>query len=349
MALVDVPLFASWNREVFPANTNLTFNSTNTRFAWAVQAPKTGNIRKLHWRTATVTTAQTIKWSMQDPDAATGFPDGTADQSFTQASPASNTWYTGTFSADRAVTQGDWLSLVEEWDSTAGNITIPAVAAPEFSSHYMASYVSGAWGKGLASTNRGFIGYLEYDDGSIVPILGGTAGIAVNTDFNNAGTYREQGLYFQSPVGLRVCGIGWDGRLTGDADVVLYGSDGTTVLASKSLDKDTGFSTTATGSFAIFSSKVTLSASTWYRAVIKPTSATNVRLNWIDTDANSAFDAVPFAFGRNGYLTRKDSGGTWTQVDSSKPWVWPLCDGIEVGGGGGGIITHAGMNGGLNG
>lgn len=349
MALVDVPPFNAWAWGAFLAHTNVSLSATNTRFAWVVEAPKTGNIRKLYWRTGTVTTSQSITWSMQDPSTTTGFPDGTADQSVTRASIASNTWYTETFSADRAVTAGDPLSFVVEWTSTTGTADISVVSSPEYAGNYLAAFVSGAWQKGLASTNRGLVGYLEYDDGSVAPIYSWSIGIATNTDFNNAGTYREYGLYFRPQVGLRVIGIGWDGRSGGDLDLVLYAANGTTVLASKSLDKDIVFSATATNNFALFSSKVTLTAGTWYHAMVKPTSATNVRINWLDTNASAALAAQPFGFGADGYLARKDGSNVLTYVQTSKPWVWLICDAIEVGSAGGGLLTHPGMTGGLNG
>lgn len=314
-------------------NTNLFLNGSTTRWAFVFQAPETGNIRKIWWRLASVTTAQPIQLSLQDPSTTTGYPDGIVDQSVVRASPAANVWYGDTLNADRAVTSGDEVALVMEWSGTAGDANILMNAASMLMSTYSCTYTSGAWSKGLAGTNRGFCGMIEYSTGAIYPIIGCHPGLSTNLDFSNATTYREVGMIFTPQETRAVRGIIVDGRLSGNGSIVIYESDLTTVKANIPFFAAQTFGTTANPCQVWFPTVVTLNSGSQYGVVVKPSTSTTCRVNWWDLPSAAARAACHFGFGSDGWLLQKNNAGTWVQTNTSKPNLVFLSDN---GGGSGG-------------
>lgn len=335
MPMTDVPLQLWSGVELnAPLNTNATFNATTTRLGFVFAVPKTGSIRKIWFRIPTVTTAQTVKVSLQTVDATTGAPTGTIGQSAT-ITPTANTWFSPTLSSDRAVTLGEVLALVIEWDSTAGDITIQLAATANFGSNYYLTYASGAWTKLPASTNRGLSGMLEYSDGTTAPVLNWCPSSATSADFANNTSIRQMGMVFTPSVTRRVCAAGWMGRAGGDCNLNVYTWDGTTatLVASVALDKDLRGSTTINNNVAWFSSKLTFTAGVTYFVTVEPTTTTTCRVEYHDLPSTLARAAMPFGMGDIGYLVQRSSVGTWTLTTTSKSVFYFFYDGIDTGSG----------------
>lgn len=105
--------------------TGLLIDATGEKAAFIGRVTKTGNIRKAHFWISALTKAGGSAWtaSLQDVDLANGppmRPDGTQDQTaaVSNASAAVGWYTTPAFSTDRAVTRGDRLAFVLEFDGS---------------------------------------------------------------------------------------------------------------------------------------------------------------------------------------------------------------------------------------
>lgn len=315
-------------------NTVLTIDAAGERAAFVGRVQKTGNIRKIHFRLGLVTTGQTLLVSLQDVDLTTGFPDGTADQSGTVAvaDTDDNSWKTCTLSADRAVTLGDLLSIVIDWDSTAGNLIVLSNSQVIYGNYYSVLHTA-SW----AIQARGPIVVLEMDDGSICPMYGGYPAVPASVDTGSGSTPDEIAMYFSVPFPCRCSSVNFFGRLAGDADAILYDSDGSTVLGSCSLDANLK---TGTGDLSINGpfAPVALLANTAYRAAVKPTTATTMRLHYGDVSVAAHMAALPGGTGC--HWSERSDGGAWSQTATRRPAIWVTLEAFDdgAGGGGGGVI-----------
>jgi hypothetical protein len=134
---------------------SVTIDASGEKFVFVFRAPKTGNLSKATFCISSVITAEDLKVSWQDVDGTTGNPDGTVDQYrvFAKAGiTAATLIQTGIISSDgtdggskRAVTIGDWVACVIEFNSAIGSVT--------FSMPGIASTYSGAKNSAYAANN----------------------------------------------------------------------------------------------------------------------------------------------------------------------------------------------------
>lgn len=313
-----------------------TLADGNDKAAYIFRVPKTGNTKAVGFRIGTLTTPQDLRISFQDVDAATGNPDGTEDQTVVIASAALAVGWNTTGTITRAVTRGDLLAIVIMADSGVPSLTIsvPQLAATSDSVEfpYAGGYTTG-W---LKYARCGCLA-LQYDDDSYEPLDGFAYPFtAFNTDAYNTGSAADEiGLIFQLPFTAKVDG-GWMwSNVSGDAQVLLYDSDGTSVLATATLDKDQD--ATAGRHYFTWSSAITLSPSTSYRLVLKPTSGTNVSLYNYEVSSAAHFDMC--SLGQVAHYTSRADAGAWTEVTTKRPFMGVRVSSVQTDPGTGGAVT----------
>jgi hypothetical protein len=338
------------------SETSILLDATAEKCAFIVRAPFTGTIHKVRFRTGTVTTGDTLKVSFQDVDLATGDPDGTPDQYRTIVVADANdnaSLVTGILSSDgtdngtkRAVTRGDLLAVVIEFDSfVAGNLNIATrntVNPPGSSGGHYTDHFTAAWAKNASSLPRLA---LEYSDGSYWPIpytCPAVGGIAAET-FNSGSTPDERGLIFQVPFSCKASGIWALIDVDGDVDVVLYDSDGTSVLESVSLDANVRIAGSSGVFHALWDTDVTLVKDTSYRLAVKPTSVTNASMFVGEYTAAAVLDSL--SGGSECHYTSRTDAGAWTEGTTMRPLMGlilsALDDGVSTGSGGTGAISRS--------
>ena len=266
-----------------------------------VYIPKTGNISKIGIRIGTVTTTDTLKVSIQGVDASNGRPDDIIAKSGTLATPASNTTYWVELSSVLAVTVGQKKTIVVEFndfvgESSDGNLGIVSgifnssqrgAAVP-----YNFSYTGGSWALNYITPNFG----IEYDDGTIESILGCWPAIVNSSrswDMND--NPDRCGLRFQVPYACRLRGAFFVGDIDTNASLILYDSDGTTILETVTFDGDVRGATGSEANYVYFTSTKVLTKDTYYRLIFLPTTGTNISiitLTVTDDGANKAMNAV---------------------------------------------------------
>lgn len=337
--------------ENFPTNnTSNLLDASGEKLAAVFRVPKTGTLAKVRFRTATVTTGDTMKVSFQDVNMATGNPDETADQyrTVSVASSDDNAWITTGLITDdgtdggvlRSVTRGDLLAIVIEYDSyVSGNMNIVNSAIPVDYGNgcYTTLKTGGTWVKTTATAG---CFELEYDDGTLaytdtlVPGFNAAGTFASNT------TPDEVALYFRFPVGVTVGGALVIIDIDAACDVVLYDSDGTTALATVSLDSDVRANTNVNGTMVVFPAEIDLTASSYYRLAIKPTTTSTVGYRHFDARAAGSMDM--FDLGQNACWSQRTDAGAWSETTTRRPRMSLLVTKVHDGSSGGGAYVIGG-------
>lgn len=248
-----------------------------------LQAPKTGNIRKIHWRAGTVTSATDTDVRVETVSATDGFPTGTLFGTNTNgtvlaAAITTNSFHATTLTADAAVTKGDVLAVVITPSGTPNYQALGSFSGDYANSTrvpdypYNVAFIAAAWAK------AGFYPsiLLEYSDGSFAyqPSTYLASDFTAHTYASNTLVADEHALMFTPPVDMVVSGAWFLADLDGDADIVLY--EGTTALATVSLDKDIR-RTANSGLYSVqFAAAQELAAGTTYYLSVKPTTTTSL-------------------------------------------------------------------------
>lgn len=322
------------------------------KLAYLITVPRTGTLDKFETMTMTQTGGtNTMKFSFQDPDASTGFPDGTLDQYRGSILFVNNTWTApGLMTSDgtdggskRSVTKGDKLYCVIQWDSFPGGtgFNMASTAMPTGyqyirGTNICATYDGSSWGQ---SANGGILA-LKYNDGTyefVHPFVWPIVTHILKTFNTGTSANDEYGLRFQLPFGCELIG-GW-ARInsTANYDVILY--TGTTATATLTIDKDYvvgGADPQAV--WVRFPTAYALTANTTYRLIIKPSSATDINLG-VFTISSAAHQAC-FEGGLEWYGTHRVDAGAWTDETSIRPLMGIILSGIDTGSAGGGETSH---------
>lgn len=319
-----------------------TLDAASEKAAAVFEASRACSIRKIHFRTGTVTTGATLDCRVETVSAVNGDPSGTLFAVNTNVSHVlnntdDNVWLsTANLTADATLAQGDRFALV---------IVNPAVSAGNFILAHASDALVGSWGYGdlftaswAKQTNYPMI-IAECSDGSfLTPLLPGfyPASAVGSTTFNNTSTPDERGVVITPQFDCRTsggwlwisvaAGIGWD--------VVLYAADGTTPLATRTFDSDQ-LRTTGTD-FIRFSwtTSVELAAGTQYRLVYKPTSASNIVIEHIDVNSAAILDQMG---GKQAcHHTQRTDAGAWSETTTRRTMIGLQIDAVDDGAGTGG-------------
>ena len=340
----------------------LALDAATDRIAFIFRCPKAGTLGYVGFRTDTVTVSEALKISFQTVDPATGNPDGTVDQYRVHAGAFSaNTWYTTGLITDngadggtkRTVARGEYLAVVIEFNAfSSGNLKIAAAYSMfgkfENQFGYITANLTGAYAKQLIGIP---VCYLQYDDGSTgyIPALWPFSAGAV-VSWNNTSNPAERALRFQVPFKCKVGGawLDWgNSGALGTFDLVLYGSDGTTVLLTESVDPDIIVGGGGLG-FVWFSSEITLDAGTTYYLARKPTSATNTTMNTWTVPAVGALDQISGGQACYAVYRQYQGSGAWTEETTKRPMMGVLVSALDDGAGAGGAgISRGRVQGGM--
>lgn len=335
LAIPDVQFAAT-----APAFTTLvTLNATGEQAAFIFRAPKTGAIRKLHFLTGAVTTATDTDVRLETVNTSTGVPTGTLFGTTTNVTVASgsitaNTWIvSGNLTADASVTKGDLMALVIAPSGTPNYVIRRLNRTPtDVNFPYCARFESSAWTK-LANPPTFAV---EYSDGTFAIIHGAYPYSAINTHAINTGTTPDEiALKFKLSAPVRVCGAWFIAILGNNMDVVLYDSNGSSVLATHSVPGNVAGQIADADSpyYAYFTTSQELDADTFYYMALKPTSASSD--TFYSTDVSSAAVLDQLQGGQNFHWAQQTNAGGWTPTTTRRPVMGLLIDGIDDGAGGG--------------
>lgn len=352
MAVLTLPRFAIPMPAVYsaaaPAISFIGATSTAKYQALIFQCPKAGTLDQMECVFSPTGTV-VGRWSFQDVDLATGFPDLTEDQYrditltgasgiFTPGLMTSDGTDTGT---KRTVTAGELLSVVFKQTSSldaSNNNAIVGIgqdtsAAAQFGNsgpwHGLTADATPTWTKSVVGFGPAVA--LKYSDGSYAPLnaLWYPATVLNTHTFNSGSTPDERGARFIPVANLR-CNGGWVRiDLDGNCDVILYDASNN-VVATVSLDLDVRQQTSG-GHVPFVWAPVTLTSGLVYRFVVKPTSVTSLS-TYSFTLGNTAHLAC-FDTGVTWYYTERTDAGAWTDTNTQVPNMGLFFNGIDQGNG----------------
>jgi len=325
---------------------SLLLDAADEKAAFIFRAPKAGDITKVVFLTGTVTTGAIVDVRIETVSLTNGDPTGTLWGTTTNgavviANTDDNVFKTATLTLAATVAKGDLLSVV---------LVNPTISPGDFNVLTSQDHSVGfpyrdlfttVWTKGI----RPLIVGIEYSDGSYNVIQGSILALYQNTTYNNGSTPDERGLIFQLPFPCSVRGAWVWVDLDGDADLVLYDSDGTSVLTSVSLDTNVRESALPDLFISEFSTSINLSKATNYRLSLKPTSVTDVTLHEFTVPTAASMDSN--SGGQNFHLTTRTDAGSWSQTTTQRPLMGLLLssfdDAVSASGGGIRLAGHGGL------
>lgn len=289
--------------------------------------------------------------SLQSIDGAstTGLrPDETQDQTYAIANintesgfNASTWWWTGNLSADRSVAFGEQLAVVLEYDG-GGRLGADSVgmaswtlvsASNRTNSVTVGKKASGTWAHVGCVPNVLF----ECSDGTYATLFGScpASAVSIKTFKMDTGVADEWAASWVAPFSGTVNGIYAYISVTAstaDFDLVLY--EGTTALATVSVDANTVVGATNMPKDVTFGDIAITQGTTYYIAV-KPTQTTQTVVAWAYTLPNASVDDLSWQGDDFGLTSRLDSGA-WATIDpDQRLWAGVIVSSIETGAGGG--------------
>ena len=188
----------------------------------------------------------------------------------------------GTLGADVPVVQGQHIAMVVEWNSyVAGAIQFNQFIFGTTYNYYDMYYVTditatpGTWATGAQNNHPAFA--MAYDDGTYVRGTGGVASTGIS--LSTGTTPDEVGNYFTVPVSCRVCGFWLCSDMDYACTLSLQNTSGTT-LANVVTSPDYRQNVYRGILYYLFDSDPAsyydLTAGTYYRMVVTPSSASNI-------------------------------------------------------------------------
>jgi hypothetical protein len=321
--------------------------------AWQVfQWPESGTVEKIGFRVGSVTVAPTANHDVRIETVGTdGLPTGTLAWTNSNAGRLCNTanqYASVTLTASSTVTMGDYAALViEAPGANFGTIQISTFQRQSQATPYGGSSVPTATKSGLA-----LLMHVEYASGLVYEIEGLFPWSAIgNNVFNSSSNPNERGNRFQIPFPARLKGV-WVSMAASAATtftIKVYNSSNTLVL-SKSFDTDYRVGTTAGPSYFRFGSRLSLAANSTYRVMVCPDTTTGITLYDFDVAAANIMDGMGGGTAMH-YTTADNPFTAFTDTTTKRAIMALALDGFDdaVGGGGGGLLTHSGMTGGLRG
>ena len=349
---------------------NHTCDASNDGWACIFQSMEDCTITHVGFRYGVrAGTPPTYIASLQGVTTNTGRPDttvkgGGSPASVTFTPPADTTW-DGTW---------QWVQLANSYAASRGEYLAIVIAHSSGSvdgSNY-SSFTSGMTGQGAVRTHLPYAltqsggswstitasqPIFAYKSSSMV--YGNPVQSVTDTLFGSTDTPDEYALCFQLPAAIgasfTVAGVRFLQRPAAGktAKVQLY--NGTTVLQTVTIDSDIcGSAASYPFDWQVMFDETTLSTlstATTYRIGIQAQEASG---NWMlrTIDVAAANDLLAYPFGTAWYLSTRSDAGAWDADSTTKrPVIELILADITAptAGGAGGLVTHAGMAGGMNG
>lgn len=347
---------------------NFTLDANNDALEFLLQAPKAMTVTRLGVRLGTITgTTPTYRVSAQGINSS-GNPDGTIKGATNNAkktfSPSGLGWSAGSFNwltldETFSLAAGDYFSIVIDYSSGTINGSNCASFTESWNTQVNAQNFPCSQENNATVRAKQPWGVAGVAWGSSTTVNGYPISAGTLQQINSASNPREVGFKFKIPSGwcstFKLRGIKW---LMGYNDAAtqtfrLYdggGASDTTVLQDVTLDTDVFNSTSGRPFVVCFdeSTLATLNAGTFYRIGITTDNANDTNMWYWSVAAAGDFDAFPLQ--QDCYWTQRPSGGSWTDVTTQRPWATLILDDITApAGGGGGLLLHPGMSGGIRG
>jgi hypothetical protein len=276
-------------------------------------------------------------------------PDGTPAQSGT-FSPTANSWHEVTLNSARSLAAGELVWVVVDFSAyTSGSFQHALASAYGGNTEmglrqpcgYAAFYDGTAWSVTAA---RALIGGVCATDGTYLEHVGAVPFSASNTTYNSTSSTNRHANRWTPTESHEIAGI-W-ANLDSDAAVNLVLRDSSDV-AQRTIAVTPGARASNANSYGryFFSSTYTVSSGSTIRLSVEPTTSSSVTIPLQSSDAFSAGALGVLPFGTE-MVHSTFAGGAWSDNTSRRAPIGPILR-VGVPGGGGSMLRHPGMGGGL--
>jgi len=317
------------------------------------QAPHSGSIDGICFSTQTVAGAVSDAWIRLHPVDSLGDPDESivlASGSFAILSDDDYKWFGVDFDSGYNANMGEVLSAV---------VYNPSESVGNFNIYYYYNFTTSNFPKPIYTTN----GTSWVDQGNYVSMFGikmdgqytyvdgirplAASGSAGNTyvPYSTSTSPSEVGIKLTMPFTARCVGFVSSQSLIQDYEYRLY-YDSDTVLASGYFDKDYNQGTDHFIHTVYFDQNLDLDKDSVYRIAFRSINTTQNKMHCLS--ASGCYDAWPGG-DKVEYTSRSSFGQAWNDDVRKRPEVGFLFSHISSSGGGGGLLTHPSMAGGMRG
>ena len=370
MNIISVPIFTYPTARIRAPDTtgSVTLDAAEEFLVMVMRVPKSGTLNKITWRTGTITgSSYTLKISVETVASSIGEPVATTNATKTLyatgaesadiTSLSSGTVYHTPINGSTgiSVAAGDLIAIT--FRLTAVDTSSIIIAANIYEDNgrlfclnypgdvYQRLYLSGSWSTSYATPP---LVSLQYSDGFTPVIYSSPPCIESKISWNSRSNPDRRGIKFKFPAACRLYGLMMSLGLDTTTNVILYDSDEYSII--------TGFPISLSSSqrrnynqaeyIVVFPTRPEISADTWYRLVLLPTTDTSIGL----TVATLPDDGTTLGIGASleganlvyTYRNGTPSSGDHTWTDSNdKPAMTLLVDGIDSGSGGGSGISRS--------
>jgi hypothetical protein len=333
------------------SSSDFQINGTGHRYGWVFQVPQSGTITKAGIRIHTCASAVTSRLGLYTVDSS-GNPTSTlyGSGNYGTFTPSANTYSEVTLGTAATATAGDFVALVVEFDSTAGDMFVSG-ANGTYTLHAIgySAKNSGSWAK--STTGAPIMAHVYYSDsGGIWPYIGcgpftgvaATATFNLNTSLDTSGhNADEHALKITVPFKCRVAGIWHNFAAASGADheAILY--SGTTAQQTLALDGDFAASTSINGvRSCLFATGQSVDAGATVRAAIRATTATNLTYRRMPLFAAGSEQSLGIPQGTC-LSYRSDAGSNaWNDSTTNLPMIGLIIDQLDDGAGGSGVTRR---------
>jgi hypothetical protein len=277
-----------------PSFSNSLTLSSGTITASVISIKKAGTITKVSFRMGTTTNASNV-YRLSIQTVVNGVPSGTLWATNTEKTgitgiSGAGTYVTVTLTAGAVVSAGDIIAVVFQPTTVVGNSTISYYSDASTGSSglpFAVQFNGSSWAVPANAPNWA----VEYNDGTFVSILGLFS--LKNINSTNANSSLMTGNKIVPKKTIRVVGFTAWADLDASTSVVIYGSDGSTQLASFALNLNLPISSTGIFIYSgYFSSPVTLSEGQTYYIMYRNTNATSVATYDYQTDSSACRESL---------------------------------------------------------
>lgn len=328
-------------------SSSLIMDKIGERVGNVQQILHAGNITKIQLYIRTHTSADTLKVSLQTVGMDTGLPSGTLlnANAYGTYLTSGTGWIEITLAGATAVTAGQWVALVIEWNSyVSGSLSFYSgilLGGASYQPYTVTDVTAspGTWIKQTITTSSFYIcSAFEYSDGFHNNALPQGQAFGSALSVSDATTPDEVGNYFQVPAKMRAYGFWIYGDFDNACTFYLLGADDT-ILATTTYDPDVRGSVSYAVHRILFDGagvdNVTLNPGTWYRVVLTGGATANA-IYYVGVPSASAMAVMD-----GGVLcystaaTNRDAVDDWVQDAAKRYCIGILIDQIDDGSGGG--------------
>ncbi len=333
------PTFYGTNTLTFSGN---TIDADGEKFYFIGQIPKTGPIRRIAYKTVTVTVGSNLVASIET--VVNGLPSGTSyctdsSTTATTVNTDDNVWKESqNFNTDCAATQGDFVAIGltraagSSFNGQVSDISLPS--SGDFGYEVSSTGVTG-FVKAVGIANFAFV----YADGSYGFNYSFSDALAYTAQSWNSGTNPLiRGNLFTPSFTFSFSRVGTFMSLLSPAVLEVWDQDQKTVMTSVVLSTTTDVDASTGSMFYTLPKTVTWYANKSYRITVRPTTATNMNATII-TFANAAMEnAAPMGTRIQYTATNVNpptGPGDWTQTALQRSILTPMISAVEYKPGGG--------------